>query len=77
MCVGYRWDGLSYKKLLNRLSEIDFQFSIAMDANREADGLDLRYRFGNEKHIRNYVINRYLDDRPCSVLEMMVALANR
>lgn len=77
VCVGYRWDGLSYKKLLNRLSEIDFQFSIAMDANREADGLDLRYRFGNEKHIRNYIINRYLDDHPCSVLEMMVALANR
>lgn len=77
VCVGYRRDGRSYKRLLHRLNEIDFRFSIAMDANREADGLDMRYRFGNEKHVRDYIVNRYLDDHPCSVLEMMVALANR
>lgn len=77
VCVGYRRDGRGYKKLLRRLNEIDFQFTIAMDANREADGMDLRYRFGEEKHVRNYIVARYLDDHPCSVLEMMVALANR
>lgn len=48
-----------------------------MDANRESDGIDLRYRFGYEEQICQPQIAAYLDNRPCSVLEMMVALALR
>ena len=49
-----------------------------MDANREEDGIDLRYRFITEVGIpKNYQeVYAYLDG-PCSVLEMMIALAIR
>lgn len=68
---------LSYRRLMQRLHSIDFKYTIPMDGNRAADGVDLRYRFGNEEHYENCMIASYLDDRPCSVLEMMIALAIR
>lgn len=68
---------LSYRKLLTRLNEIDFVYIIDEDGNREEDGIDLRYRFGYENSIEQPIIATYLDDRPCSVLEMMAALAFR
>lgn len=68
---------LSYRKLLTRLNEIDFNWVIPMDADRAADGTDLRYRFGYENSYEGPVIANCLDDRPCSVLEMMIALAVR
>lgn len=67
----------SYKKLLNRLHEIDFTYIIPMDDNRAEDGIDLRYRFGDENDIESYIIANELDYTPCSVLEMMIALAVR
>ena len=48
-----------------------------MDGNRAEDGVDLRYRFGYEHNIETPVIAECLDDKECSVLEMMVALAVR
>jgi len=67
-----------YKKLLHSLHKIDFVYINEMDANRQHDGLDLRYRFGYEKDILQENIASTIDDnRPCSVLEMMVALAFR
>lgn len=45
--------------------------------NRYDDGIDLRYRFGNEQGYRDSMIASYLDNRPCSVLEMIIALAIR
>lgn len=68
---------LSYRELLYFLDQTDFTYSIAMDANRFEDGTDLRYRFGYEHDLEGAVIATELDDRPCSVLEMMVALAVR
>lgn len=65
----------SYRKLLRYLHSIDFTYIIPMDENRAIDGIDLRYRFGYERHWSRELIGRHLDDRPCSVLEMMVALA--
>ena len=59
------------------LSKTDFYYTIPMDGNREADGIDLRYRFGYENSYDESMIAAYLDDRPCSVLEMMIALAIR
>lgn len=68
---------LYYKQLLRRLHETPFHYTIGMDGNRAADGVNLRYRFGSEKHYDYAMIATYLDDRECSVLEMMAALAIR
>lgn len=69
--------GLSYRKLLSLLHDTDFTYTIALDCNRYDDGIDLRYRFGNEQGYRDNTIASYLDNRPCSVLEMIIALAIR
>jgi len=72
---------LSYRKLLSYLHEKDFIYIIDLDGNRAEDGENLRSRFADEYehkfHCDGRLIQEYLDDRPCSVLEMMVALANR
>ena len=70
-------EDLSYHKLLRHLHSIDFRFIIPMDGNRADDGVDLRYRFGYERAYDDFVIASLLDDRPCSVLEMLIALAFR
>lgn len=70
-------DTKRYKKLLYFLHSVEFTYSIAMDGNRCEDGIDLRYRFGYEENLEYTKVARYLDDKPCSVLEMMVALAIR
>ena len=69
--------GLSYRKLLIQLHRTDFNYIIGLDGNRAEDGIDLRYRFGYENSYEGPMIAAYLDDRPCSVLEMLVALAIR
>lgn len=63
--------------LFEYLNERDFNYTIDMDGNRFQDGIDLRYRFGMHKKYPDAVIASELDGRPCSVLEMMVALAIR
>ena len=68
---------LSYRKLLRFLHERTFTYTIPMDGNREADGIDLRYRFAYDFNYSRPMIATYLDDKPCSVLEMMVALVVR
>lgn len=67
----------SYRKLLSKLHNIPFTYTIDMDGNRAADGIDLRYRFGYERNYEDYIIASFLYDKPCSVLEMIVALALR
>lgn len=68
---------MPYKKLLNHLHSIEFTYTNPMDDNRASDGIDMRYRFADERNYDQRIIAEYLDDKPCSVLEMMVALANR
>ncbi len=68
---------LSYEKLLNFLFNKEFKYVIPMDKNRYVDGVDLRYRFGFEKGYSNQEIGMSLDDMPCSILEMMIALSLR
>lgn len=65
----------SYRKLLKRLNEISFTYTLPMDSNREQDGIDLRYRFGHANGVSERIIVNALDIHDCSVLEMMVALA--
>lgn len=66
---------ISYERLLMRLHDTEFVYSILMDENRAEDGVDLRYRFGEEYGCPEEA-KLYLTG-PCSVLEMMVALAVR
>jgi hypothetical protein len=68
---------LSYRKLLDYLYNAEFVYSIGTDGNRADDGIDLRYRFGYERVYTDVIIAEYLDDRSCSILEMLVALAVR
>ena len=46
-----------------------------MDANRAYDGILLRKRFEYENSLDSSTMDLYFGDRPCSVLEMMIALA--
>ena len=66
-----------YKKLISFLNDIQFDYLIPMDDNRIADGINLRYRFGYDTEIPYAQIATYLDIRPASVLEVMVALSLR
>lgn len=67
-------NSLSYRKLLMRLHDIEFVYSIRKDKNRAADGVNLRYRFAIGKD-EDYILNCL--EGPCSVLEMIIALAIR
>lgn len=67
--------GSGYDRLLSYLFSVDYQYVIHRDINRAYDGLGLRIRFGNE--CGNPSFDDMLLDKPCSVLEMMVALAIR
>ena len=66
---------LSYRKLLIFLHTKNFTYKISRDANRADDAIQFRYRFGHEAGYTRKEIKAYLDDRPCSVLEVMVSLA--
>lgn len=66
-----------FKTLLYFLHTVPFRVVMAQDGNRAEDGIELRYRFGRRNGYPDYMIAEYLDDHPCSVLEMMVALAVR
>lgn len=70
-------DDDSFTEILAELHRIPFRYTIPMDGNREADGINLRYRFGYEHGYEDYIIAEYLDNSPCSVLEMVTALAIR
>lgn len=66
-----------YKRLVKYLHGVPFTYTIRFDENRAEDGFDLRIRFAYEKdYDTKYVLDDMGDD-PCSVLEMMVALAIR
>lgn len=66
-----------YRDLLEELHDIEFYPVIPMDENRAEDGINLRYRFGREQNYADYQVAAWIDNRPCSVLEMMAALAIR
>lgn len=78
VCKGRVCNKVSYKKLLEYLHGIEFTFLIPNDVNRAKDGVDLRYRYAT-LYNQKYPVNDVMDilDGPCSVLEMMVALAIR
>lgn len=67
-----------YRELAAYLHSVTFEYTISLDGNRADDGIDLRYRFGENQSIDDVIIAGTIDRRnPCSVFEMMVALAIR
>jgi hypothetical protein len=65
------------RRLLAFLHSMPFEYTIILDGNRYEDGQDLRYRFANERGIHYRYVTAWIDNRDCSVLEMMVALSIR
>ena len=77
MVCGLRFaDGISFRKLLAHLHNTEFRYSIPNDKSRAREGENLRHRFAITQMpgVPEYEILDILAG-PCSVLEMMVALA--
>lgn len=75
MCEDRYSEKISYRKLLMFLHNKKFRYSISRDENRAEDGMSLRIRFDRSYDtIEN--AECYIEG-PCSVLEMIVALAIR
>lgn len=66
---------ISFRKLLAHLHSVEFTYLIERDENRAEEGKDLRHRFAYY-HASICNAERYLEG-PCSVLEMIIALAIR
>ena len=64
-----------YQKFLKHLHSIEFFYILEMDENSAIHGEELRRRFGYDNGIPQKDIKEQLCNKPCSVLEMMVALA--
>lgn len=67
---------ISYSKLLMYLHDTEFRWLHPMDENRAAHGINLRYRFAL-RHVPIEETSGFTNSLrgPCSVLEMMIALA--
>ena len=65
-----------YDKLLRLLFGITFRFTMDRDANRAADGVDMRSKFTDDNDI-DFETRHNAITGPCSVLEMLVGLADR
>lgn len=67
-----KYSPIRYTQLLKQLSLTDFVYFYPMDENRAMDGINLRYRCEKELNGKLYCYGY-----PCSILEMMIALALR
>ena len=78
MCGNRYSKNISYRKLLEHLHNTNFRYTRSNDKNRASDGIDLRYSFALSQGCEDEpeLITDYLKG-PCSVFEMMVALAQR
>lgn len=75
--VGNVYNGKTFNKLFRLLNSISFTYDIFSDRNRALDGVYFRYRFGYENGYSEEDISVFIDDHPCTILEMMAALAFR
>lgn len=66
-------DICNYDRLLSFLYDTEFKWKNARDSNRAHDGISMRKEYKYEGNVDRSVSL----ERPCSVLEMMVALACR
>lgn len=74
MCDNRFADTITYRQLFTFLHNTEFTYFVPYDENRADDGIALRYRFCLLHDCEDM---EYCLDGPCSVLEMMVALAIR
>lgn len=65
---------ITFRKLLTHLHDTEFTYFVPHDENRAADGISLRYRFCVAHECEEL---EWCLDGPCSVLEMILALAIR
>lgn len=70
------FNGISFGYLISALYDWEFTWLIDLDSNRADEGIGLRYRFALDNNIDEDLVNREING-PCSILEMMVALAIR
>lgn len=77
VCEGTQKWRRPYNKLYHLLHETEFIYILDLDANRADDGVDLRLRFAWDRDYHSDEILEVFDCQPCSILEMMVALAQR
>lgn len=66
-----------YNKLLDLLNDIEFSYILPLDENRCLDGLHMRYRYYLNEGLSKKGIQEKIKNKPCSVLEMFVALSKR
>ncbi len=71
------FDTTRYRALLRQMYGTEFRYDNRSDANRAADGRDLRGRFCYERGYDSTEVERYLDVGNASVLEVLVALSVR
>lgn len=72
MCEGRFAKTITYRRLFTFLHDTEFVYFVPYDENRAQDGISLRYRYCMLHNCEEY---EYCLIGPCSVLEMMVALA--
>ena len=77
VCGEWEPRNLSFHRLLMYLHNRTYVWGCEMDQCRAEDGVNLRYRFASECDIPYDKIDSEFHDVPCSMLEMMVALAVR
>lgn len=65
---------ISYRKLLTFLHDTEFVYFVPYDENRASEGMSLRYHYCLLHDCEEL---EWCLDGPCSVLEMMIALAIR
>lgn len=76
VCGDRRSRPVSFRRLMIKLHDTDFKYFVSRDENKAIDGMDLRYRFAvmsGYDHSSDVIVD--ILSGPCSVLEMMVALA--
>lgn len=74
MCKDRFAETITYRKLFHFLHDVEFVYFVPHDENRASDGISLRYHYCLAHDCEDL---EYMLDGPCSVLEMMVALAIR
>lgn len=69
----------THTMLLDTLHNIEFTWKLPMDANRAADGINLRYIYIELEGVDELYDDEYFSEHgyKCSVLEMLIALTTR
>ncbi len=72
--IGDKYIEGNYQKLLWKLYSTDYIWELDYDRNRAADGLFLRHIYARST---GFLVNFDIENRPCTMLEMMIALARK